>query len=246
MNRVMRFVKFVTLTSVLLAAAASARADSFDVSLNTASLSSAQILAFGLTDGDGVADNNVTLSGFAFGGGSAVGSPDYQGTTGVSGDLGSMINMNDSGFSALFTQQFDAGSSISFLLNITNNFAGGTPDAFAMYVCDTSLNCYSDDINTQAMLVLNLTGATLSPSSFILNAASAQGLPAPVVTVASGTSTVPEPSSLILFLGGIVALFAASTLRNRIQSGLLTKQRIALLAPNVLPNALQGFALWPH
>jgi PEP-CTERM motif len=218
LNRVMRFVRCVTVTAVLLAAAATARADSFDVSLNTTSLSGPQILAFGFTDGDGVADNNVTLSGFGFGGGNAVGSPDYEGTTGVSGDLGSTINMNDPVFTALFTQQFDPGSSISFLLNITNNFAGVTPDAFAMYVCDTSLNCYSDDTNTQAMLVLDLTGTPLSPSSFTLNGASAQGLPAPVVTVASGTSTVPEPSSLLLLLGGVVALIAGSTLRNRIQS----------------------------
>ena len=201
LNRRLQIISLAAL--VMLMATASARADSFLVTLNTSPLSGTQTLAFGLTDGDGVANNNtVMLSTFGFGGGSPLGSPSNTGT-GISGNLMSGITMQDSGFSALFTQQFNVGSSLSFILNITNNFPGGTPDSFAMYVCDAAQStCYSDDMSTGAMLVLNLTGGMLSPSDFILNGASAQGLAAPVVTAL----TTREPSSVPLLAVGLAAL----------------------------------------
>src|ERR1700731_2955838 len=114
--------------------------------------------------------------------------------------------MDDSGFSARFSQQFNVGSSLSFTLDTTNIFAGGTPDVFAMYVCDATFStCYSDDASTAAMLVLNLTGGTLSPADFILNGASTQGLAAPVVTV----NAVPEPGSLLLLASGLAGCLLA-------------------------------------
>lgn len=210
--RINRRLQLIALTVILSAVAASSvRADTFAVTLNTSALSGTQILAFGFTDGDGIVDNSATMSAFNFGGGSAQGLPSYLGT-GVSGNLTSGVAMDDSGFSALFAQQFNVGSALSFTLNVTNNFAGGTSDAFAMYVCDASLStCYSDDFNTGAMLVLNLAGGTLSPSSFILNAASDQHLPTPVVTLPS--TSVPEPPSLLFLVTGLVGVLLASKLR---------------------------------
>jgi hypothetical protein len=207
-----RRLQLIALTVILSAVAASSvRADTFAVTLNTSALSGTQILAFGFTDGDGIVDNSATMSAFNFGGGSAQGLPSYLGT-GVSGNLTSGVAMDDSGFSALFAQQFNVGSALSFTLNVSNNFAGGIPDAFAMYVCDASLStCYSDDINTGAMLVLNLAGGTLSPSSFILNAASDQHLPAPVVALPS--TSVPEPPSLLFLVTGFAGVLLASKLR---------------------------------
>jgi PEP-CTERM motif len=74
-----------------------------------------------------------------------------------------------------------------------------------MYVCDTSLNCSSDDPSGAGDdLMLNLSGGTLSPASFALYTASAQGLPAPVVT--SATAEVPEPSSVFLLGLGVCVL----------------------------------------
>jgi hypothetical protein len=211
-----RTIRFATLFTVLVLALAVAgapgKADSFDVSINTSSLSGAQIIAFSLVNGGGGVDNAVTLSDFAFGGGSPVPPANYLGTNGVSGDLGSTVTMDDSvslyGGTALFAEDFDPGSTLSFLLTTSNNFAGATPDAFAMSICDTSFNCYSDDPNTGAMLVLNLTGETLTPASFTLNGASAQDLPAPVVTGVSAAA--PEPLSALLLGFGVVALALCS------------------------------------
>jgi len=203
-NRMLQVIALAGAAVTLTAATAKADGDSFNVTVNTSALSGTQTIVFGITDGDGVADNNLALSGFAFGGGSAEGLANYIGT-GISGDLSSPIDLDDSGFSALFYQQFDPGSLLSFSLDTTNNFAGGTPDAFAMYICDATLStCYSDDTSSGAMLVLNLTGGTLTPSSFILNGASDQGLAAPVVTAA--TTAAPEPTSFLLLAVGLAAL----------------------------------------
>jgi len=203
-NRMLQVIALAGAAVTLTAATAKADGDSFNVTVNTSALSGTQTIVFGITDGDGVADNNLALSGFAFGGGSTEGLANYIGT-GISGDLSSEIDLDDSGFSALFYQQFDPGSLLSFSLDTTNNFAGGTPDAFAMYICDATLStCYSDDTSSGAMLVLNLTGGTLTPSSFILNGASDQGLAAPVVTAA--TTAAPEPTSFLLLAVGIAAL----------------------------------------
>lgn len=209
-NGTVRFTTlFALLVLALTAAGVPAMADSFDVSLNTSSLSGTQILAFGLVNGGGGVNNTVTLSDFVFGGGNPVPPANYLGTPGVSGDLSGTVSMDDSGGTALFDEEFNPGSTISFVLTTTNNFAGVTPDAFSMYVCDTSLNCTSDDPSGAGeVLMLNLTGGTLSPSSFALYPASAQGLPAPVVT--TETKGVPEPSGILLLGLGIVALALCS------------------------------------
>jgi hypothetical protein len=152
-NRTMQLSIAVTVSLAL--GAVTAMADAINVTLDTSALSGYQTLEFSLTDGDNSADNTVTLSNFDFGGGSAVGSPSTGG--GVSGDLGSSVSLTDSSFLALFKQPFDAGSSLSFTLDATHNFAGGSADAFEMYVCDEfALTCYSDDTGTDSMLILTL------------------------------------------------------------------------------------------
>jgi len=221
MNRMIRVIGLMVL--MLVAGVPSAMADDFSVTLNTSSLSgTTQTFVFTLTDGDGAVDNTVTLSDFAFGGGNASGSPDYLGSTGVSGDLGSSVTLDDSSLgTAIFTQQFSAGSSLSFNLATTDLDSGATPDAFAMEICSASLSeCYSDDPGgSGAMLILNLTGGTPSPSDFILFGATDQNLPAPVVTAGEtggdgnggnggegGTTTTPEPSTIGLMASGLLVL----------------------------------------
>jgi PEP-CTERM motif len=210
-----RILPVIATTVFVILLAPSGRADSFDVSVNTSALSgSPQVLAFSLTNNDGAPDNTISLSSFNFGtGGSAAsGTEDctlggFLTGAGCSGNLTSGVTLTDSTTEAFFDQEFTAGSLLSFELATTNAFAGGIPDGFAMYLCNATLSsCYSDDSSTGAMLVLGLTGSPLTPSSFTLNAATAQGLPAPVVTAASGSTTAPEPPALLMLGLGILAL----------------------------------------
>ena len=200
----MQLLRVLVLTIPVLCVATSAHADIL-VTIDTSPLSGIQTLGFGLTNSDGSA-NTVSLSAFDFGGGSAVsGSQDctFGGLlsgAGCSGDLTSGVTLDDVDVAALFTQQFEAGSMLSFLLTATNNYTGPVPDQFALYLCDATINnCYSDD-GSGALLLLDLVGGTLSPGSFVRFGASGQGLDAPTVTA---VVPVPEPGTLLLLASGL-------------------------------------------
>ena len=207
-----RILTLASLTVALLLVAATARAGSFRVTLDTSPLSGPQTLAFGLTNFNG-ASNTVSLADFSFDGGGAIaGSEDctFGGTfsgLGCSGDLTSGVTLEDlDPTAAFFTQQFNPGSSLSFVLTATNNFGGGVPDQFAMALCDASLTtCYSDDASG-ALLLLDLSGGSLSPSSFVTFGASLQNLDAPVVTSVADPTEVPEPATLLLLGSGVAAV----------------------------------------
>jgi hypothetical protein len=197
---------------MVLFVATAAQADSFLVTLNTSPLSGPQTIAFGLTNFN-AASNTVALSSFSFGGGSAAaGSEDctlggmFSGV-GCSGNLGGGVTLEDLDPTvAFFTQKFNPGTSLAFVLTTTNSFAPGVPDQFAMSVCDAGLStCYSDDA-TGAMLLLDLKGGSLSASSFVRIGASLQRLDPPIVSAGSPTSQVPEPSTLLLLAAGITAV----------------------------------------
>lgn len=190
----MNFIR-VSLLGTFLFTCGSLLADTvFPVTLNTSPLAgTTQTLAFSLTKGGTGDFNTVTLTDFNFGGGSAAGTHSYTGN-GVSGDLGSAVTLSDIDFFEFFSQTFTVGSALSFNLDTTNNFGGGAPDGFAMYLCDAALDtCYSDDLNTSALVTLGLSGSPITPADFTVNAASQQGLNAPAI----GT---PEPRSLALLL----------------------------------------------
>jgi hypothetical protein len=207
---------------LLLSTANAAHAASFLITLNTASLSGEETLAFSLTNGDGVTDNRIQLTNFNFGGGNPLASPSDQGS-GISGNLGAGITIKDSDFLELFSQPFKVGSSLSFDVTTTDAFGGGTPDGFLMYLCDaTFTTCYSDDPLTDSLLSLQLTGSPLKTSDFVLFGATAQGLNAPTVT------SVPEPPAF--FVGLAVVLGTALLGRLRPSKPPYSKNLMSLLA----------------
>jgi len=204
-----RILTSAGLTAALVLVAAAARADSFRVTLDTSPLSGPQTLAFGLTNFNG-ASNTVALADFDFGGGSAIaGSEDctfggaFSGL-GCNGDLISGVTLEDlDPTAAFFTQQFNPGSSLSFVLTATNSSGGGVPDQFAMALCDGGVTtCYSDD-PSGALLLLDFMGGSLSVASFVTFGASLQDLDAPVVTPVRETTAVPEPATLLLVGSGV-------------------------------------------
>jgi hypothetical protein len=203
---VSQLLRALVLSIPVLCIATSARADSLLVFVDTSSLSGIQTIGFGLTNSDGNT-NALSLSDFDFGGGSAVsGSEDctFGGLlsgAGCSGDLTSGVTLDDVDVAALFTQQFEAGSLLSFVLTSTNNYAGPVPDQFAMYLCDATIStCYSDD-GSGALLLLDLVGGPLSPTSFVRVGASGEGLDPPTVTAVP----VPEPGTLLMLFMGLSA-----------------------------------------
>lgn len=214
-------MKQTILATAFVLIAATASASSFTVMLDTSALIGLQTLGFGLTNFDS-ASNTVFVTEFDFGGGTVVtGSDDCTlgGTfsgAGCSGDLSAGVTLQDMDpTAAFFTQQFNPGSSLSFLLTTTNDFSGGVPDQFAMYVCDGTLTtCYSDDA-TGAMLLLDLSGGSLSTSSFVRFGAGLQGLERPVVSEAiQQVPDIAESGTLLLLGIGVTA--AAAMRRARV------------------------------
>lgn len=214
------YVSMTFVIASLVLAASSTRADPmFDVTLDTSAIVGTEDqLVFELVDGGGEPQTAVSLTHFDLGGGAVVAPADYLGSTGVSGDVSSGIAMDDSGGTVLFTQLVTFGSSLMFQLTSSTVLSVGapdtSPDAFSMLVCASDFSaCYSANTQTGALLELDLTGAAISPSSFVLDAApgpDGPGLPAPVVTA------VPEPTTLALLLGG---LFGVAAVRRRYGSG---------------------------
>ena len=215
---VMKLLRVLVLSIPVVCLATSAQAGPILVTLDTSPLSGTQTVMFGLTNSDGSA-NTVALSSVDFGGGSAVaGSVDctfgglFSGL-GCSGDLSGGVTLEDVDAAAFFTQQFEPGATLSFVLTSTNNYSGFVPDQFALYLCDATISiCYSDD-GSAALLLLDLVGGTLSPSNFVRFGASVEGLDAPTVALVP----VPEPGTLLLLVSG--GLFVAVRVRGLVRPG---------------------------
>ncbi len=157
-------------------------------------------VGFYLNDGSKLGDGNntVTLTGFDFGGGTALGNITQLGT--ASGSLSSGIILTDSLLITGFTQQFNPGSHLAFTISTTTNIdSAGVPDMFVMVILDGN----AKPLPTQ-------TGQTLFPvlAAMTLNSA-APGLQTyGLVSALLATATPLGSMAQIASAGGWNTTFA--------------------------------------
>jgi len=206
-NPLLQIIAFAALLFTFGAPTSFATGISVNVSIDTSGIPAgpgSQII-FIFTDGSGTGDanNTATLTNFALGG-ATLGSSITSG--GASGDMSSTVSLTDSSLLNFFDETFSAGTSLSFLLNLTTNVdAGGTPDQFSVQIIDPSGNFIStSDPTTGNLLFINLDSA--SPSVSTSSSLVAVSSPGPVGT--------PEPATIFLLAAGLAAI-GLSTKRPR-------------------------------
>jgi len=190
----------------------------FDVTINTAALSgTAAQLAFDFIDGDGVANNTVTISAFAAPG-ATLGSPFATG--GVSGTLPGPVTLTDTTFFNELLQPITLSNSLAFTLDVTTSFAGGVvPDALSLFILDSaglsSRVGTTDPTGSDALIRIGLVGSPNEVDATVFHATTPTGAEVPITLSSRGTTTpVPEPSTLAL-LGGWCVLALWQEIRRR-------------------------------
>ena len=179
-------------------------------------------LDFTLTSGNiPTQSNTVTISDISLGGGSST--PGTGTATGsASGDLSSAISLS-SGVNMLndFFQSFVPGTTVSFLVDLSTNYAGGTPDNFSFSILDTNLNPILTTDPSLANTLMNVDIVPgLTASSFNVSAGLDQnGSPTLGPPGVSAAATVPEPSTFLLTLTGALTFASASVWKRRAKPG---------------------------
>ncbi len=155
--------------------------------------------------GTGDANNTVTLTSFAFGGGGPSGGGTATG--GASGSFALGVTLQDTSFFNEYFENFTPGTLLSFTIDTTNvPDSGGTPDLFTIALLDSSGNELPTTGPASEFVDLSLAGgANPQVSTFSSAPGSAFSLAAP--TVQSGSpAPVPEPSSYWELLTALLAL----------------------------------------
>jgi len=185
---------------VLLLSLPALYADTLHVSLDTSPLGGNLFsIVFYLINGDATMNNTATVSNAQFGGGSLLGVPTLA-TTGASGSLATSLTLTDIEFFNAYIHDFGAGSSLSFDLAFTANFAGGTPDSLAFVLLDGATLApipTLDPLGSDVLLLFDLSNPGSGQAYATDPERTAITLAAPVVTQ-SEPASVPEPRPLAL------------------------------------------------
>lgn len=166
------------------------------VKLNTSSLANVSgRLDFVLYDGDGVANNSVTISNIA-GNGTFLG---RDCSVGCTGGASSFVIDDGLGFGELL-YDLTFGTSLSFDLSYTTRYAGtGDPDRFSFGLLGSdNFSLIDTNLASDALFTIDLVGSGVVQRA---------GAVDPVVGLA-----IPEPGSLALATAGLLALVRRRTL----------------------------------
>jgi len=197
----------VTLTLIgNLGYATVSNASLYSITFDTSSISGGTFsLVLDHFNGDGVLNNSVTVSNFAFGGGSPSGSPTLSG--GAAGDLTTIVTLSDTLFFNEFIQNFISGSVLSFDLEATSNFSGGTPDSFTLALLDGTGNpiSTSDPLGSDILIALDMD----SSSSIQGFSSTNPDYPLPTPQISENIPAIPVPPAAFLFGSGLLGLWSA-------------------------------------
>jgi len=151
------------------------------------------VLAFDFIDGDGLANNAITVSDFT--------SDAVLSTGAASGDVTGMLSpgplvLGDTDFFNGWLQDLTFGTFISFQLESTGNGSFSPSDSFSFSLLDNSFFPYAtdDSLGTDALLILDISNANPVAQSFASASAT--------VTVSEVPIPVPTPGTLLLFIIG--------------------------------------------
>lgn len=220
-HSVCRWVRLSALAGGLLAlGAASAHAQTYNVSLDTTGLNSGDSYAVDLqlNQGGSTPNSTVNVGSFLFGGGSAGPNASIQTSGLASGNLSSAVALGSSTASPFneFTQDFNNGSNLGFTVNAAQlaAAAGGTSDQFLFDLYDntTGASVTTNDNSGGNFALFTLTRAsdgTYTTQNFGYTSAGGA-----TFTTTSAPSATPELGTLTS-LGLLMGLFGLGALRAR-------------------------------
>ena len=188
----------------------------FDVSLDTSPLigEGPFFADFQLNDGSGSGDTNNTASlrNIDLGGGSLGSIAISNG--GATGSLTSTMMLTDSAFLNEFTQQFNAGFTLTFNVSLTTNVdRGPTPDAFSFAILDNMLAPLPTSGLGDALLLININSSNPSIETFGTTPEGPFALSAP--RVRNAATSIPDTGSSIGLLS--LGLLGLGALRRKLR-----------------------------